>query len=63
MPDLLLICRDGLANSLVSNLVLAIGAKRAGVDVSVFFTQEALQALVDNRFETSPLLKKSIWIK
>mgnify|MGYP001074947425 CR=1 FL=1 len=58
MPEVLLICRDGLASSLVSNLVFAIGAKRAGVDIGIFFTQEALQAIAENRFEISPLLKE-----
>ena len=40
--DLLLICRDGLENSLLENLVLAMEAKKSGTEVGVLFTQEAL---------------------
>lgn len=43
--DLLLICRDGLANSLTSVLLTAMEAKRAGIDVGVVFTQEALRCV------------------
>jgi predicted peroxiredoxin len=48
--DMLFICRDALASSLISNLLLAIEAKRAGVDVGVVFTQEALQAVAGGNF-------------
>ncbi len=40
--DILLICRDSLANSLISNLVTAMEARKAGGDVEVLFTSEAL---------------------
>lgn len=43
--DTLFICRDALANSLISNLVLAMEARKAGADVGVMFTEEALAAL------------------
>lgn len=43
--DLLLICRDGLANSLTSVLLMAMEAKKAGVDVGVIFMQEALRCV------------------
>jgi len=43
--DLLLICRDGLANSLTSAMLTAMEAKKAGVDVGVLFTQEALRCV------------------
>jgi peroxiredoxin family protein len=58
MPEVLLICRDGLASSIASSLIFAIGAKRTGVNIGVFFTQEALQAIAENKFELSPLLKE-----
>ena len=48
--DLLFICRDGLASSLISNLVLAMEAKKAGTNVGVLFTQEALAALCGGVF-------------
>lgn len=43
--DMILICRDALASSLLTNLVTAIEAKRSGVDVGVLFTEEALTAI------------------
>jgi predicted peroxiredoxin len=43
--DLMLICRDGLANSFASNLLSAIDAKKAGMDVGIIFTQEALRCV------------------
>jgi len=43
--DLLLICRDALASSLVDNLLLAIEAKKNGAEAAVLFTQEALAGI------------------
>lgn len=43
--ELLLICRDGLGNSITSVMLLAMEAKKAGVDVGVVFTQEALRVV------------------
>ena len=43
--DLLLIARDGLANSVASIMLTALEAKKAGVDVGVLFTQEALRCV------------------
>lgn len=60
MPEVLLICRDGLASSIASSLIFAIGAKRAGVDIGVFFTQEALQAIAESKFELPVLLKEHV---
>ena len=48
--DLLLICRDALASSLVSNMLMATEAKKAGVDAGVIFTQEALAAISGGTF-------------
>ena len=45
--DLLLICRDALASSFATNLLTAMEAKKAGVDVAIFFTEEAVEALAD----------------
>jgi len=42
--DVLFILRDALASSLVGNLLTAMDAKKAGRDVGVLFTQEALAA-------------------
>lgn len=49
--DLLLILRDALASSLVGGLRLAVEAKKAGQEVGVVFTQEALAALALGSFE------------
>lgn len=43
--DMVFICRDASASSLVGNLRLALEAKRRGRSVAVLFTGEALQAL------------------
>jgi len=48
--DLLLICRDALASSLIDNMLVAIEAKRTGTDVSVLFTQEAVAAVAGGTF-------------
>ncbi len=55
--DLLLICRDALASSLLGNLLAAIGARKAGKDVAVLFTQEALAALAGGVFLWPPGLQ------
>ena len=54
--DTLFICRDALANSLISNLVLAIEAKKAGAAVGVMFTEEALVALSGQTWAWSQLM-------
>jgi peroxiredoxin family protein len=48
--DLLFICRDALASSLMGILLAAIAAKRSGQEVGVLFTQEALKAAADGFF-------------
>ena len=48
--DLVFICRDALASSLLSNLVMAMEARKAGAQVAVLFTQEALSALAGGVF-------------
>ncbi len=47
---LVFICKDGHANSLLSNLVMAMEAKKGGADVGVMFTEEALAALTVGTF-------------
>ncbi len=42
--DILFICRDALGSSMVTNVALAIEAKKGGMDVGVLFTEEALAA-------------------
>lgn len=48
--DLVFICRDALASSLLSNLLLATEAQKAGKKVAVLFTQEALAAVSGGAF-------------
>jgi len=48
--DMLFICRDALASSLLGNLLLAMEAHKAGSKVAVLFTQEALAALDGGAF-------------
>lgn len=49
--DLLLILRDALASSLVGSLLTAVNARKAGQEVGVVFTQEALAAMALGSFE------------
>jgi len=54
---LLLICRDAVENSIISNLLLAMDAKKMGDDANILFTQEALAALAGESLDWSPLLR------
>ena len=55
--DTILICRDALENSVVGNVALAMEAKKAGQDVGILFTEEALAALAGESFGWSPLFQ------
>lgn len=55
--DMLLICRDALENSVVGNVAMALEAKKAGQDVGILFTEEALAALAGQSFGWSPLFQ------
>ena len=48
--DILLICRDALASSLLGNLLMAVEAHKAGKKIAVMFTEEALAALSTGAF-------------
>lgn len=48
--DMLFICRDALGSSMVTNLALAMEAKKGGTDVGVLFTEEALAVTTDGVF-------------
>ena len=50
MAEMVLVCKDNLASSYVSNLLLAMEAKKAGNDVSVLFTGEALSPITGGIF-------------
>lgn len=43
--DLVFICRDALASSLLGNILLAQEAYKSGMKVAILFTEEALAAL------------------
>ena len=49
--DLLLLLRDALARSRVGTLLTAMHASKAGQEVGVLFTQEALSAVAQGSFE------------
>lgn len=55
--DTILICRDALENSVVGNVAMALEAKKAGQDVGILFTEEALAALAGEAFGWSPLFQ------
>jgi len=52
-----LICRDALENSVISNIAMAMEAKKNGSNAGVVFTQEALVALAGGSFRWSPLME------
>jgi len=54
---MILICRDALENSVVGNVAMALEAKKAGQDVAILFTEEALAALAGQSFSWSPLFQ------
>jgi len=53
--DLLFICRNAQEDSVIGNIGMAMEAKKAGLDVAVAFTGEALAALAGQAFNWSPL--------
>ena len=55
--ELLLICRDALENSIIGNLLVALEEKKAGADVGILFTQEALASLAGQSLDWSPLFR------
>ena len=54
--NMVFVCRSALADSCISNLFLAMEAKKMGKDVAVLFTEEALLAVVNGVFRWSPQL-------
>ena len=55
--DMILICRDAVEDSVIGNVAVATEAKKAGQDVGILFTQEALAALAGEAFGWSPLFR------
>jgi peroxiredoxin family protein len=55
--DIVLICRDALENSFLSNVGVAMEARRNGSSAGIVFTQEALAALAGGPLRWSPLLE------
>ncbi len=55
--DIVLICRDALENSVLSNIGIAMEAKKNGSDAGIVFTGEALAAFAGESFRWSPLLE------
>ena len=43
--DMILICRDGMENSVIGSVAMAMEAKKAGQEVGIIFTEEALACL------------------
>ena len=54
--DIVFVCRSALADSCIGNLFLAMEAKKAGKEVAVLFTEEAVLAVADGVFRWSPQL-------
>ena len=57
MVELMMICKGRHVNSLVTNLFVAMEAKKAGVDVAVLLTESTLTAITERSFELSALLR------
>lgn len=49
--DILFICRDGLYDSLINNLVSSISLHKAGKTVGILFTGDALQCLCNGTIQ------------
>lgn len=52
--DLVVFANRGSLDCILTSLVLAMESKKAGVDVGVVFTEEALAALMDKKFYDMP---------
>ena len=55
--DMILICRNAVEDSVIGNVAMAMEAKKAGQDVGILFTEEALAALAGESFGWSPLFQ------
>ena len=55
--DLLIIIKDGLENSILTNLLLSMDWKKAGCQVGILFTEESLPVLAGDGFTWSALLR------
>ncbi len=55
--DWVFICRDGLENSVIGNVAMAVEAAKAGSAASVLFTEEALAALCGGSLDWSRALR------
>jgi len=58
MAETLMICSKGTMNAINSSLLTATMLKGQGVDVAVFFYQEAVVSFAERKFEIPPLLAK-----
>lgn len=54
--DLLFLCRDALGTSVITNVNLAIEAKKSGMDVGILFSGAALEAATEGVFRMPPEL-------
>jgi len=55
--DLFIICVDDHQNALKSSIIFAMGAKRVGKRVAVFFVQGPLATLAEGKFEWAEELR------
>ena len=51
--DLVFVCRESVGDSFLTNLLLAMEAKKEGKDVALLFTGEAIRILEDGVFRWS----------
>ena len=58
--DLLIIIKDGLENSILTNLLLAMDWTKAGSQVGILFTEESLPVLAGDGFTWSALLRDRV---
>ena len=55
--DLILVCRDALMDSVITNVGIALEERKKGREVALLFTGEALHALTRESFRWSPLFQ------
>jgi len=58
MAETIAICSRGTRTAIASSLYTGIMLKGQGVDIAVFFTQEAVVPFLERKFDRPPLLEK-----
>jgi len=58
MVETLVLCSRGSRNAIAHSLYTGIMLKGQGVDIAVFYSQEAVVSFLERKFDRAPLLEK-----